>query len=121
MLYWVNNELEFEYDGASWRVWRNAAPATQMKVYRNGVLSATVDATYQGSDVSELRYAKSGHWMDINTSGVILDSDAGWDSDGGGDGGGDPCAECPPDGEPCLPCSGLMSGDDCTDERNDGN
>lgn len=41
-IYWINNELTFEYEGDDWRVVRDQQAATEVEIYQSEVLVNTI-------------------------------------------------------------------------------
>jgi len=115
---WVDNVLEFEYGGTTWRLERDQEDATTADLYESDVLVASLAITWSGGVVSEVTMVKNGEWMSTTASGAFLATSLGPP----GSGGEGPCEEpsmcCDPenilDPGQCDPQN--LQGPPCEDE-----
>ena len=74
---WVNDVLEFEYDGHTWRLERDQQEATEVLVYQDNVLTANYEVFWDGGEADVIRVHKDDQWMDVNAEGEVVGAKEG--------------------------------------------
>ena len=109
----LDNVLEFEHEGSTYRFERDQQEATIVTAFVDDSLVATIYLRWQSQAVDTLRIEDDDRWVDVNPNAqgpqdAVYDTDSGWEED--------PC-ECPPEPEPCEPCVQRLDDFDCDDEK----
>lgn len=73
-IYWDNNQLEYVDDKGDTIRWeRDQEQATQVDLFENGVLFATIELSYAGDSLSHARFVAPGgsEWFEATSDGTI--------------------------------------------------